>query len=232
VTGQQVGPATSKLTADGLVVKTTDQVSTDAPGTVISTDPPPNSLVKKGDTVTLRVAVVPKVTVPPGITQTTLTAAEAILRTAGLGYKANYVVNNVQQNTVLSSDPTSGTSVAQGSVVTLTVSGGPAQATVPPLVGQQASQAGNVLALANLVVGNITNQTSNAPAGQIIASTPSAGAQVRPGSSVDIVVSSGPPPTTTTTTPPTTTTTTSPSSSTTSTTTGHLRNGGGSSNGQ
>ena len=232
VTGQQVGPATAKLTADGLVVKTTDQVSTDAPGTVISTDPPPNSLVKKGDTVTLRVAVVPKVTVPPGITQTTLTAAEAALRSAGLGYTVHYVVNNVQQNTVLSSDPTSGTSVPQGSSVVLTVSGGPAQATVPPLVGQQASQAGNVLALANLVVGNITNQTSNAPAGQIIASTPSAGAQVRPGSSVDIVVSSGPPPSTTTTTPPTTTTTTSPSSSTTSTTTGHLRNGGGSSNGQ
>ena len=35
------------------MVKTTAQISTDAPGTVISTDPAGSALVKKGDTVTL-----------------------------------------------------------------------------------------------------------------------------------------------------------------------------------
>jgi eukaryotic-like serine/threonine-protein kinase len=225
VTGQQVAPATTKLTSDGLVVKTTNQVSTDAPGTVISTNPPPNSLVKKGDTVTLTVATVPKVTVPSGITNTSLANAEASLRSAGLAFTVNTVVNNVPKNTVLSSNPTSGTSVPQGSSVTLTVSGGPASVIVPSLVGLQANQAGNVLAAKGLVVGNITNQTSSAPSGQIIASNPSAGAPLAPGDSVDIVVSNGPPPTTTTTTttPPTTTTTSSNSSSTTTTSGAHLR---------
>ncbi len=226
MTGQQVAPATSKLTSDGLVVKTTNQVSTDAPGTVISTDPPPNSLVKKGDWVTLRVAVVPRVTVPSGITNTSLANAEASLRSAGLTPTVKYVVNNVQKNTVLSSDPASGASVDSGSSVTLTVSGGPANVSVPQLVGQQSGQAGNVLSTVGLVVGNITSQTSNAPAGQIISTSPSAGSSVAPGSSVDIVVSNGPPPTTTTTpSTTTTTTTTTPSSSTTSSTPSHSRSG-------
>ncbi len=221
VTGQQVAPATSKLTADGLVVKTTDQVSTDAPGTVISTDPPPNSLVKKGDTVTLRVAVVPKVTVPQGITQVPLATAESTLQNAGLTYSVKYVVDPAKKNTVLSSQPPSGSSVDKGSPVTLNVSGGPASVPVPSLANQQSSQAGSILNGANLVVGNIINQqTSQYSPGVIISSNPPAGTLVLPGSPVDITVAIAPPPTTTTTTTPTTTTTTSPSSSTTSTTNG------------
>jgi beta-lactam-binding protein with PASTA domain/tRNA A-37 threonylcarbamoyl transferase component Bud32 len=220
VTGQQVAPATSKLTNDGLVVKTTNQVSSDAPGTVISTNPPPNSLVKKGDTVTLTVATVPKVPVPQGITQVPLATAESTLQNAGLADSVKYVVDPAKKNTVLSSQPPSGTSVDKGSSVTLTVSGGPASVPVPSLVGQQSNQAGSILSAANLVVGNITNQqTSQSSPGVILLSNPPAGTLVLPGSPVDITVAIAPPPTTTTTTttPTTTTTTTSPSSSTTST---------------
>ena len=70
VTGQPVAQATTTLKNDGLVVKVSDQVSTDTPGTVISTDPAAKSLVKKGDTVTLNVAMpapISKVTVPSGL---------------------------------------------------------------------------------------------------------------------------------------------------------------------
>ena len=220
VTGQQVGPATSKLMSDGLVVKTTNQTSNSPVGTVLSTNPAPNALVKKGDTVTLQVAVVPKVAVPPGITQpASLANAEASLRSAGLGFTVKTVVSNVQKNTVLSADPPSGTSVPQGSSVTLTVSGGPANATVPALIGQTQIQAGALLNQAGLMVGNISQAFSTQyNPGQIISSNPGPGASVPQGAAVDIVVSEGPPPaTTTTTSPTTTTTTTSPNSSTTST---------------
>ena len=46
--------ATATLRADGLNVTQVQQVSNDPVGSVISTDPGANSLVKKGDTVTLR----------------------------------------------------------------------------------------------------------------------------------------------------------------------------------
>ena len=64
--------ATATLRADGLNVTQVQQVSNDTPGTVISTDPGGGTLVKKGDTVTLKVAEVPppiQVTVPDGLDQ-------------------------------------------------------------------------------------------------------------------------------------------------------------------
>jgi serine/threonine-protein kinase len=220
VTGEPVAEATSKLTADGLVVKNTAQVSSDAPGTVISTDPPPNSLVKKGDTVTLTVATAEKVTVPPGITNTSLSNAESLLQSVGLGFTVTNVPNNATQGTVLSSNPSSGTRVPKGSSVALSVSSGPSDVRVPSVIGQTQSGAGNVLGQAGLNVGNITEGYSNQYGpGVVISSSPSAGTSVKPGTSVDIQVSQGPPPTTTTSTSTTTTTsTTSPPSSTTTST--------------
>ncbi len=216
VTGQPVGQATAKLTQDGLVVKNTVEISTDTPGTVISSDPAGGTLVKKGDTVTLTVAAVEKVTVPSGITNTSLANAQSRLAAAGLTSTVTNVPNNVAQGTVLSASPQPGTRVPKDSSVTLTVSSGPADVRVPSLLGLSQPAAGNLLGQAGLNVGNITSASSaNFNTGLVISSSPSAGTFVKPGSSVDIVVSSGPPPTTTTSTSTTTTSTTTPSSSTT-----------------
>jgi serine/threonine-protein kinase len=222
VTGQPVDQATATLRGDGLVVKTSNEVSGQTPGLVLSTDPAGNSLVKKGDTVTLKVAVpapVQQIPVPSGITNTTLGNAESILQGAGLQYTVVYKTSTVQKGTVLSANPASGSNISQGGSVALTVSSGPANVTVPSLIGLSQPQAGVLLGQAGLNVGNISSQASNQyAAGQIISSSPGTGASVSPGSSVDIVVSSGPPPSTTTTTTSTTTTsTTSPNSSSTTT---------------
>ncbi len=229
VTGQPVNQATNTLRADGLVVRASNQVSSQTPGLVLSTDPAGNSLVKKGDTVTLKVAVPPpvlKVSVPQGITDTTVANAESILQGAGLQFTVAYKTNNAPKGTVLSSDPASGSKVNQGSSVTLTASSGPANVSVPSLIGQNQPQAGALLGQAGLNVGNVSSQPSTQyAAGLIIASNPGTGASVAPGSSVDIVVSQGPPPTTTTTTSSTTTTstTTPTSSSSTTATAPHLK---------
>jgi serine/threonine-protein kinase len=219
VTGQPVGQATTKLTQDGLVVKNTAQISTDAPGTVISSNPAGGALVKKGDTVTLTVAAVAKVAVPQGITNTTLSNAQSILTAAGLTSTVNNVSNNAAQGTVLNASPQSGTQVAKGSSVTLTVSSGPSNVRVPSLIGLSQVAASNLLGQNGLNVGNINSAaSSNFAPGQVVAQTPSAGSSVKPGGSVDIVVSTGPAPTTTTTTVPPTTTTTSTTSPSTSST--------------
>ena len=136
----------------------------------------------------------------------------------------SYRTNPAADGTVLSSDPTSGVSVPQGSSVTLTVSSGPANVPVPSVIGQQQGQAGNTLGQAGLLLGNSTSEFSAQPAGVVIRQNPGQGTRVPPNTPVDIVVSQGPPPATTTTpTTSTTTTTTSPSSSTTSSTGPHAR---------
>jgi eukaryotic-like serine/threonine-protein kinase len=222
VVGQQAAVATATLRADGLEVSQVQQISSETPGTVISTDPTAKSLVKKGDTVTIKVAELAppvQVTVPEGLVNTTTANATAILQSAGLTATVATKVSSAQKGTVLSTNPTSGTKVNQGSAVTLTVSSGPANAIVPSLIGLSQPVAGQTLASAGLVVGNVTPAFSTQPAGVVVASTPGPGASVPPGTAVDISVSQGPPPTTTTTstsvpTSSTTTSSTTPTSTT------------------
>jgi eukaryotic-like serine/threonine-protein kinase len=226
VVGQPVAQATSKLETDGLVVKTSDEQSNDAPGTVISTDPPPNALVQKGNTVTLKVATAPpvaKVTVPAGITNTTLANAKAELQAAGLNDSVTYKTNNAADNTVLSASPSSGTKVAQGSTVTLTVSSGPANVVVPSVAGLSEVAAANLLGQYQLVAGYSNQFSPTVPAGNVITSSPGPGTPVPPNSTVTLIVSEGAAPTTTTTT----TTTSSTSTSTTTSTTNPGPGGGG-----
>ena len=217
VVGQQAPVATATLRADGLNVNQVQQVSNDAPGTVISTNPAADALVKKGDTVTIKVAEVAppiQVTVPDGLVNTTQTNAVALLQSAGLQSTVVYKTSTALKGTVLSTNPASGTKVNQGSSVALTVSSGPANVTVPSLIGLSEAVAGQTLGNAGLNVGNVTTVSSSQfGAGQVVSSNPGTGASVPPGSTVDIAVSSGPPATTTTTT----TTTTTPSTTTTST---------------
>ena len=222
VVGQQSAVATATLRADGLNVTEAQQVSSNTPGSVISTNPGPNSLVKKGDTVTVTVAEMAppvQVTVPEGLINTTQGNATAILQSAGLTATVVVKTSSAQKGTVLSTDPTSGTKVNQGSAVTLTVSGGPANATVPSLIGLSQPVAGQTLANAGLAVGNVTSvpSTQYGP-GIVVSSNPGTGASVPPGTSVDIAVSTGPPPTTTTTTTTTSTTTTTTTTTPTTTT--------------
>jgi beta-lactam-binding protein with PASTA domain/tRNA A-37 threonylcarbamoyl transferase component Bud32 len=233
VVGETVAEATTKLTADGLVVQRQDQQSSDTPGTVLSTDPPPNSLVKKGDTVTLKVAVAPpvqRVAVPSDLTGISSASAQSILQ--GQGLTATIVSkasSTVQKGYVISTNPTKGTKVPLGSAVTLNVSSGPSDVPVPSVVGLPEVQAAAAIGQAGLNVGGVNPVPStSAPANTVTASNPGAGTLVPPGSTVNLQTSSGPPPTTTTTSTSTTstTTTTSPSSSsTTSSSTPNVRHG-------
>jgi beta-lactam-binding protein with PASTA domain/tRNA A-37 threonylcarbamoyl transferase component Bud32 len=223
VTGQTVDQATTKLTTDGLVVKTTQQVSTEAVGTVLATDPVGGSLVKKGDTVTLTVArpaAVVKVAVPSGLVGQTSQNATASLEQNGLvANVVNKASTTVTKDYVISVSPSAGSKVEKGSAVTLTVSSGPANVAVPSLIGLDQAAAGAALASAGLEVGAINPVASSQTAGIVTAQNPGAGAQVAPGTVVNLQVSSGPAPSTTTTTSSSTTTTTTPSPTTTTTTT-------------
>jgi serine/threonine-protein kinase len=220
VVGQQATVATATLRADGLDVTIQQQVSDKPPGSVLSTNPPPNALVKKGDMITMKVAEpapVQQILVPPGLTGTTVANAEAILQSAGLQYSVAYRTSTAQKGTVLSTNPTSGTKINVGGTVALTVSSGPANVLVPSLAGLSQAQAGQVLGNAGLNVGAVSSQSSTQyGAGLVISSNPATGQSVAPGSAVDIVVSTGTPATTTTST--TTTTTLPPTTTTTSTT--------------
>jgi len=77
--------------------------------------------------------------------------------------------------------------------VDLVVSIGPANVSVPNVVGLSQAAASSAITGAGLTVGTVTSQNSaTVPSGDVISQNPAAGASVAPNSAVDLVVSIGP----------------------------------------
>ena len=123
-TGKPAVDAADTLASLGLKLsQTMDTSPTVDEGFVISQDPPAGTTLFKGDTVTLTVSQgPPMVTVPPGLVGANADDAKAALE--ALGLKAVYIFSPtvappMRQNIVAYTSPASGTSVKEGSSVTL-----------------------------------------------------------------------------------------------------------------
>jgi serine/threonine-protein kinase len=103
----------------------------------------------------------------------------------------NQASNSVTKGLVINSNPSEGSNVAANTMVTLYVSSGAKQVSVPGVVGQQATQAQATLQNDGFQVQTKTDATSTQPAGQVINQNPVATTMVAPGSTVTITVSGG-----------------------------------------
>jgi len=121
-------------------------------------------------------------------------AAGARLERAGLEAEAGDPAysENVAAGLVIATDPEPGGRVLDGGTVTLTLSLGPERYDVPPLEGQTEDQAQDALAATNLVFGTSVGRWSETvPEGQVIRTSPKAGTTLKPGATVDLVLSKG-----------------------------------------
>jgi sugar lactone lactonase YvrE len=102
--------------------------------------------------------------------------------------------STVPSGNVISESPTAGSSIAQGSPVSLVVSSGPAQVAVPNVLGDAQAAAATLISGSGLVLGTVSTATSNTvPSGSVISQNPPGGTLANLGSAVNLVVSSGPP---------------------------------------
>jgi eukaryotic-like serine/threonine-protein kinase len=132
--------------------------------------------------------------VVPGVVGEPFTAAQSQLQGKGFTVSQLQVTNAKPSGTVIAQNPLAGAKAKQGSNVSLTVSSGPGNTTVPTVVGETLQQAKSSIQIANLRVGRIVHQTSTQYAkGQVIDTSPTAGQQPPVGTRVTIFVSSGPP---------------------------------------
>ncbi len=99
--------------------------------------------------------------------------------------------SGVTKGDVISTNPAEGDTVKVNTVVTLFVSSGPNQVTVPNVVGESASAAQGQLSNLGLTVRQVPDSTSNQPAGTVTRQSPGGNAQVSPGSTITISVSGG-----------------------------------------
>ncbi len=128
---------------------------------VIGETPSAGSAVGRGTRVTISVSTGPGSSALPDVAG--LTAAQATAKLKAAGFKPaseTQPSTTVASGRVISTDPAAGTEVQAGSTVTVIVSGGPAQTSVPDVVGQSRTAAEATLTNAKLAVGAVTQQTT------------------------------------------------------------------------
>ncbi|MBV9415711.1 MAG: Stk1 family PASTA domain-containing Ser/Thr kinase, partial [Solirubrobacterales bacterium] len=131
----------------------------------------------------------------PGVVGEDLNTARTQLQNEGFVVGSPIQVTSAKRaGTVIAQDPQGGTKARDGSTVSLTVSSGPGNATVPPVVGETLAQAKSSLEAVSLKPGSELKQSSSdVDAGRVIDSSPPAGSSVQVGSKVTLIVSTGPP---------------------------------------
>ncbi|WP_347813791.1 Stk1 family PASTA domain-containing Ser/Thr kinase [Allobranchiibius sp. GilTou38] len=120
-------------------------------------------------------------------------AALAALHAHHLGSAVREVYSeSVPKGAVVASEPGAGAQVRRIGSVTLQVSRGPERHEVPTLVGNTQAQAQAALTAAHLALGTVGDGYSETvPAGRVISSNPAAGASLKRGTQVALVVSKG-----------------------------------------
>jgi eukaryotic-like serine/threonine-protein kinase len=217
VVGQPQATATTNLQNAGFVVTTTTATNNTVPtGNVISTNPPANTKRAKGSQVQLVVSTGKQKVPIPSLVGQTPSAAGQSLGQLGLvvADQVSEPSTSVQFGRVTRTDPPAGSQLPIGSSVTVYVSSGVPQVTVPDLSNDTQAGASAALQTAGLT-GNFSTQPTTNPSqnGKVINQTPGPNATVDKGSTVNVVVGQYTAPTTatpTTTSPAPTTTAGSP----------------------
>ena len=191
VVGQTLEQASARVDRAGLdveVKRRTDQAPRDF---VFEQSPNPGQEVDEGSVVTLFVSNGPSTVRVPDVVGLDQADARRRLRRADLRPDVERESSTkVAEGIVIRTDPGPGRPAERDSAVTLVVSSGPDQVTVPSVVGETQEDA--VARLREEGLSPIVRErASSEPVDTVIEQTPAAGSEVEEGSSVTIFVSNG-----------------------------------------
>lgn len=197
VTDQPAAQARTALEAEDFVVRETkDFDPMIVEGNVIETEPGADVTADRGSEVVMVVSRGKQMKDVPDVTGLTWTDAQAELTAAGFVPKRDDENNiDVPKDTVISQDPAAETSHPVNGDVTVTVSLGPKQVTVPDLSLDAQSAAEAELRGLNLTPKVEYRESEVRDPGVVIGQDPARNTTVDEGSTVTIVVSTAPTPT-------------------------------------
>jgi beta-lactam-binding protein with PASTA domain/predicted Ser/Thr protein kinase len=209
VTGQTQDDAIMALSDAGFTTTVQEEPHEEIPeGSVIRTDPPANTEHAEGGPVTVFVSTGAPTTTVPDVTGQPADAAQATLEGAGFSVSRREAPSNdVPEGNVISTDPGAGAEVDRGATVTMTVSTGPGQRSVPDVTGLSEDNARGILEREGFGVEVVDESTTDFNQdGQVIQQSPQGGSEADEGTTVQIIVGrflggGGGPPTTPTTFP-------------------------------
>jgi serine/threonine-protein kinase len=208
VIGKTEAEAVAEITRANLEVRSVQINSGKPAGTVTGQAPPPGTTLVAGSEVRINVSKGPTPVAVPSVVGLLYDTAAAQLQTAGFAVaRGQDVESDEPKGTVVAQDPTGNSTAAKGSIVTLTVSKGPATVEVPEVTGLDLAAARSTLRAAGFKV-TVTFIDTDDPAleGLVAAQDPIGGTEAEPKSTVALEVWRfvEPPPATDTTTTDTT----------------------------
>jgi beta-lactam-binding protein with PASTA domain/predicted Ser/Thr protein kinase len=182
--------AMTRLEDRGFVVETSEQFSDDVEaGLAIGTRPPAGEKLEAGSTVTLLVSKGSNAVEVPAVVGDQQQIAENEIERAGLLANVETQDSDEPEGVVIAQDPAAGTSLSPGSEVTIVVSTGAGSVIVPDVEGLSEDAAIDTLTSRGLDV-SVREEPVTDPSddGRVIDQAPEAGARVREGDEVTIVV--------------------------------------------
>jgi serine/threonine-protein kinase len=190
VVDQPEGEAVEELEDAGFLVKSERETSSSVgEGNVIRSSPSPGLRAKRGSTVTIFVSTGPKLVTVPDVLNQTEASARSELEAAGLLVDVETEESDVAEGTVVSEEPGPGSRVEEGERITIGVSQGPGDVSVPNVVGQSRPTALGNLSAANLGATVVSVDTEvESEEDQVLDQTPGGGSRVPPGTDVTIEV--------------------------------------------
>ena len=190
VEGFSEGRAQKALAKVGFKTETKEQPSTEVEqGRVIKTNPSGGTNAPYGDRIVLVVSSGPAKVDVPSVVGLTQSSAQNALEARGLGVSVAEEESDKPKGEVLRQSPPGGSSVDEGTTVTLTVSKGREMVEVPDVEGSSAASARATLSAAGFRVQtkekSTTEQTED---GQVLQQRPPGGSERPKGSTVTIIV--------------------------------------------
>ncbi|MFW2335192.1 PASTA domain-containing protein, partial [Ilumatobacter sp.] len=193
---QPLERATGALDALGLPYRVIAEENPQfAPDFVHRTVPVAGTIVPEGRVIELYYNPTDALVAVPNVNGRTIEEASAILGTAGFSFVEVRELSDVAEGLVVRTDPAADTRVQQDTVITVVVSGGPEQVSIPAtVIGDEEAVARSLLEsdAYGLVVTTVERVDDVIPAGIVIDTNPPPNTLVERGSTVELIVSSGP----------------------------------------
>ena len=101
------------------------------------------------------------------------------------------ISEDVEKGLIVSQDPEAGSTIKTGSTVTVNISNGLGDGSVPDLRGKQQDELSDYLEAAGFTLGTVTTEASEEEEGTVISQDPETGSTAEKGSAINVVVSDG-----------------------------------------
>lgn len=162
------------------------------PGLIHSQDPLPQSILKKGATVSVEVSSGPPKIIVPMVVGKNLTEAQAVITRLGLTINVTYREDkDSKSEQILSQDPPPGKEVEKSTQIKLVVAKKKSEIEVPEFKGKVLvkKKMEEELTKLGLKLGKVKSMdTADRPNGYIYSTKPKGGEKVAPGTAIDFTV--------------------------------------------